>query len=57
VRRVCECGAVMHRIPQAVAVNWNGLPPHLEGTRAPVVQKFLDDAPARRAAYEENNNA
>ena len=48
----CEkCKADMHRVPQSVAVNWNGLPPHLEGTRSPAVQQFIDDAPERQARY------
>ncbi len=45
------CGGKMYRVPQIVPVNWNGLPPHLEGTRAPVVQQFIDTAPERQAQY------
>lgn len=46
-----ECDGIMHRIPQPVSVNWNGLPPHLENTRPPIVKKFVDTAPERRARY------
>lgn len=41
----------MHRVPQVIPVNWNGLPPHLEGTRSPAVQQFIDTAPERQAQY------
>jgi hypothetical protein len=41
----------MWRVPQVVPVNWNGLPPHLEGTRSPAVQQMIDTAPERRARY------
>jgi hypothetical protein len=44
-------GTLMHRVPMVVAVNWNGLPPHLEGTRSPAVQQFIDNAPERQAQY------
>jgi predicted nucleic acid-binding Zn ribbon protein len=44
-------GTTMHRVPLAVAVNWNGLPPHLEGTRSPAVQEFINNAPERQAQY------
>lgn len=48
----CErCGKPMHRVPQIVSVNWNGLPPHKEGARSPVVQHFIDTASERRAKY------
>ncbi len=50
--RVCpECGTVMHRIPQAVSVNWNGLPPHLEHTRPKAIQNFIDTEHQRRDEY------
>ena len=45
------CNQPMHRVPQVVPVNWNGLPPHLEGTRGPVAQQLIDGAPERRARY------
>lgn len=32
-------------------VNWNGLPPHEASRRPHHMQKFIDDAPARRANY------
>ena len=51
VQRCPDCGGLMYRVPQAVPVNWNGLPPHLEGTRPPVVQQMIDSAPERRARY------
>jgi len=44
----------MHRIPQEISVNWNGLPPHLEGARSPHIQKFIDSADERRANYLES---
>lgn len=46
-----KCKAKMHRKPQVANVNWNGLPPHLADSRPPVVQKFIDTAPERRAKY------
>lgn len=45
------CGNAMHRRPQSVSVNWNGLPPHLEGTRSTAVQNMIDNAPRRRDEY------
>lgn len=48
---ICECGEVMWRVPQLVQVNWNGLPPHLEGTRPRPVQELIDTASERRAKY------
>lgn len=49
---VCpQDGTIMHRVPQVIPVNWNGLPPHLEGTRSPAVQQFIDTAPERQAQY------
>lgn len=54
VRHACpECGRRMFRVPQVVPVNWNGLPPHLEGTRSPAVQNLIDTAPERRARYQD----
>lgn len=54
-----KCQGAMHRIPQAVNVNWNGLPPHLEHNRNPSVSKFINSAQQRREKYlekkEENN--
>lgn len=46
-----ECDAVMHRVPQMVQVNWNGLPPHEADARPPVLKNFIDSAPERRARY------
>lgn len=55
VIRYCQqCGTIMHRVPQSVNVNWNGLPPHLEGTRSGVVQNFIDTADARQGEYLAN---
>lgn len=54
------CGIEMHRRPLSVAVNWNGLPPHLESARPPDVQKLIDGAPQRRDEYlkrKEKRNA
>lgn len=49
---LCEiCDDVMHRVPQAVAVNWNGLPPHAADARPPIVKNFIDTAQERRARY------
>lgn len=45
------CKKKMHRIPQAFAVNWGGLPPHLEHLRSPVVQNMIDTADPRRDKY------
>jgi hypothetical protein len=45
------CKSIMHRRPQVVAVNWNGLPPHLEGSRGTAVRELIDGAPERRARY------
>lgn len=53
VRRCPRCGTKMHRVPQAVSVNWNGLPPHLESTRPPVLKNFIDGASERREKYLE----
>lgn len=46
-----KCGRKMHRVPQAFGVNWNGLPPHLEHTRHPNIQNFIDTADQRRDKY------
>jgi predicted nucleic acid-binding Zn ribbon protein len=48
-----QCGGRMHRIPQVVAVNWGGLPPHLEHSRPPVLQNMVDTAQSRREKYLE----
>lgn len=42
----------MWRVPQMPMVNWNGLPPHREHLRAPVVQDMIDGAPQRREEYK-----
>jgi len=36
------CGEAMHRRPQVVAVNWNGLPPHLADTRSAAVNAMIN---------------
>jgi hypothetical protein len=41
----------MQRIPQMPRVNWNGLPPHLEGNRSPAVQNWISNANESRAKY------
>lgn len=46
-----ECDQIMHRIPQSVMVNWNGLPPHEADRRPPVLKEFIDNAQERRAKY------
>jgi hypothetical protein len=45
----------MWRVPQAVAINWNGLPPHREHERSPAVQSMIDNAPANRDKYLETH--
>lgn len=45
------CQAPMHRVPQVPRVNWNGLPPHEADRRPKHMQRFIDDAPNRRARY------
>ena len=51
---VCvKCGKVMHRIPQVTAVNWGGLPPHLEHLRSNAVQNMITNADENRAKYLE----
>ena len=47
------CQSSMWRKPQAVAVNWNGLPPHRQHERSPEVQSMIDNAPANRDRYQE----
>ena len=43
----------MHRVPQVTAVNWNGLPPHLEHLRSNAVQNMITNADENRAKYLE----
>jgi len=51
---ICSiCGKVMHRVPQVTAVNWNGLPPHLEHLRSNAVQNMITNADENRAKYLE----
>jgi len=45
------CGQVMKRVYHVVPVNWNGLPPHEADARPPIINKFIDDTPERRARY------
>lgn len=47
------CKKVMHRVPQVTAVNWNGLPPHLEHLRSDAVQNMITNADENRAKYLE----
>lgn len=47
-----KCAAIMHRRPQIVAVNWNGLPPHLEGERSPAVNKLINRELPEQINYE-----
>lgn len=52
---ICKvCGKVMHKVPQAASVNWNGLPPHLESGRPKFMNTFISDTNRRRAKYLEN---
>ena len=48
-----KCKQKMHRVPQVANVVWNGLPPHLETGRPPVIQNFIDTANERRAKYQD----
>lgn len=48
-----ECDLVMHRVPQVVAVNWNGLPPHLEDARPPQIKKYVKETPNRIAQWRD----
>lgn len=47
------CNGKMHRVPQVANVIWQGLPPHLEIGRPPVIQNFIDTADERRAKYND----
>jgi len=51
---ICDtCKAVMHRKPQRVAVNWNGLPPHLASARSPAVNALINrELPEQRNNHE-----
>ena len=42
-----ECNAKMKRVPQRLAVNWNGLKPS-EGELTPEIKRVIEDAPRRR---------
>lgn len=44
--QVCECGLVMHRVPRALGINWNGSRAGQEPAAA--VQRLIRDAPRRR---------
>lgn len=46
----------MHRVPQSFMVNWNGLPPHLEDTRAPVLKSYLKNYPNFRDRFHGESN-
>ena len=51
---LCDvCDSVMHRIPQAVMVNWNGLPPHEADRRPQNIKQWLDNAGDNRAKYQD----
>ena len=47
-----ECGNEMHRVPQAFAVTWGGLPPS-SGERHPDVQAAIDNVDERRERVEQ----
>ena len=54
---MCQvCGLTMHRVPQITAVNWNGLPPHLEHYRGKGAQELIDPnrIAERRDDYQKN---
>lgn len=48
---VCECGEMMHRVPQMPAVVWGGLPPHKEHYRGRAAREFLDGFDERKDQY------
>jgi len=41
----------MHRVPQAVMVNWGGLPPHLEHLHHPEVKAMIENEQQNRYEY------
>ena len=53
--RCSRCGAKMHRVPQAVAVVWNGNPPSV-GTH-PLVEKLNDTYDQRRYEFAAKKEA
>lgn len=48
---VCDCGELMHRVPQMPGVVWGGLPPHKEHNIGPAARNVLDNFDANREAY------
>lgn len=49
---LCDtCDCIMHRIPQATMVNWNGLPPHAADARPPQIQKYVKESKERIARW------
>lgn len=42
-----DCGAIVYRRPQVVAVNWGGLKPS-QGELHPNIKQIINDAPRRR---------
>jgi len=47
----CDCGELMHRVPQAPLVNWGGLPPHREHEVGPAARDLIDNYDRNREAY------
>lgn len=52
-----SCGAEMHRKPQLVRVNWQGLPPHKAHLRSPAVQSMINNADENRERFEATKDA
>ena len=54
---VCDiCGQPMHRKPQAIMVNWGGLPPHLEHVRGAGAREFINPNAIAKRRDEYNKN-
>lgn len=50
------CGLGMHRRPQTIRVNWNGLKPSA-GAPAPAIQQHLQDIDRKRDRYYERHES
>jgi hypothetical protein len=48
------CSRLMHRKPQAFAVNWGGISPS-QGEWSPVQREMIENAPRRRAELQEKH--
>lgn len=47
-----NCLSPMHRVPQLVSINWNGVKPSGGGID-PSIEQWAADAPRRRAEFDE----